>query len=142
MINSVEGFGQIHKYSANTPIIIQFSYYQFMQMGNGEGCGNIELGEGCIDNGEGCIELASFSYVIKYRSGQRNVGPDTFTRAFCSNISAAPCNLEGLLNKLCHPGITRPLHFIRTKNLRYSTTDVKRVVSSCKICAEVKPKFS
>ena len=36
MINSVEGFGQIHKYSANTLIIIQFSYYQFMQMGYGE----------------------------------------------------------------------------------------------------------
>ena len=41
MINSVEGFGQIHKYSANTLIIIQFSYYQFMQMGNGEGCGTV-----------------------------------------------------------------------------------------------------
>ena len=41
MINSVEGFGQIHKYSANTLIIIQFSYYQFMQMGFGEGCGTV-----------------------------------------------------------------------------------------------------
>ena len=39
-------------------------------------------------------------------------------------------------------GVTRLLHFVRTKNLPYSTTDVKRVVSSCKICAEVKPKFS
>ena len=88
------------------------------------------------------IELASFSYIIKYRPGQRNVGPDTFTRAFCSNISAAPCNLEGLHNKLCHPAVTRLLHFVRTKNLPYSTIDVKRVVSSCKICAEVKPKFN
>ena len=88
------------------------------------------------------IELASFSYVIKYRPRQRNVGPDTFTRTFCSNICAALCNFEGLHNKLCHPGVTRLLHFVRTKNLPYSTADVKRVVSSYKVCAEVKPKFS
>ena len=88
------------------------------------------------------IELVSFFYVIKCRPGQRNVGPDTFTRAFCSNISAAPCNLEGLHNKLCHPRVTRLLHFVCTKNLPYCTTDVKRFVISCKICAEVNPKFS
>ena len=29
------------------------------------------------------IELASFSYTIKYRSGKQNTGPDTFSRAFC-----------------------------------------------------------
>ena len=33
------------------------------------------------------------------------------------------------------------LHFVRTKILPFSTTDVKRVVASCKICAEVKPVF-
>ena len=88
------------------------------------------------------FEKEATTEVIKCCPGQRNVGPDTFTRAFCSNISAAPCNLEGLHNKLYHPGVTRLLHFVRTKNLPYCTTDVKRVVSSCKICAEVKPKFS
>ena len=31
------------------------------------------------------------------------------------------------------------LHFVGTKNLPFSTTDVKRVVASCKTCAEVKP---
>ena len=33
------------------------------------------------------------------------------------------------------------LHFVRTKNLPFSTTEVKRVVSTCKVCAEVKPVF-
>ena len=33
------------------------------------------------------------------------------------------------------------LHFIRCKNMPFSTTDVKRVVSSCKICARIKPLF-
>ena len=43
--------------------------------------------------------------------------------------------------KICHPRMTRMLHFVKTKNLPFSTTDVKRVVASCKICAEVKPVF-
>ena len=33
------------------------------------------------------------------------------------------------------------LHFVRIKKLPFSTTDVKRVVASCKTCAEVKPIF-
>ena len=37
--------------------------------------------------------------------------------------------------------MTRMLHFVKTKTLPFSTTDVKRVVASCKICAEVKPVF-
>jgi len=34
----------------------------------------------------------------------------------------------------------RSVH-VRSKNLPYSTTDVRRIVSNCKICAEVKPWF-
>ena len=33
------------------------------------------------------------------------------------------------------------LHFVRSKNLAFSTSDMKRVFSSCKICAKVKPQF-
>ena len=32
------------------------------------------------------IELRSFSYIIKYRPGKQNTGPDTFSRAFCSSV--------------------------------------------------------
>ena len=33
------------------------------------------------------------------------------------------------------------LHFVRTKNLPFSTSDVKNAVSSCKVCTEIKPRF-
>ena len=87
------------------------------------------------------MELALFSYVIKYRSGQRNVGPDLFTRALCT-VSALTLNtLQDLHKNLCHPGISRLLHFARTKNLPFSTTDVQRVTSQSKMCAKVKHTF-
>ena len=86
------------------------------------------------------IELASLSYTIKYRSGKQNTGPDTFSRAFCSSI-ASQSPFEELHNNLCHPGISRLLHFVRAKNLLFSTTDVKRVVNFRLICAEIKPQF-
>jgi len=87
------------------------------------------------------VELAAFSHVIKYRPGQQNTGPDALTRALCSTISA-PNSLEQLHKELCHPGVTPLLHFVRAKNLPFSTTSVKAVVSSCMICAEVKPRFT
>ena len=86
------------------------------------------------------MELASYSYDIKYRPGKRNVGPDTLSRAFCSSLTQSSL-LEDIHNNLCHSGVTRLLHFVRTKNLPFSTSDVQRVVSSCKICAELKPQF-
>ena len=78
------------------------------------------------------IELASFSYTIKYRPSKQNTGPDTFSKAFCSSI-ALQSSLEKLHNNLCRPGISRLLHFVRAKNLPFSTTDVKRIVNSCPI---------
>ena len=42
---------------------------------------------------------------------------------------------------LCHPGVTRLLHYVKSKNLPYSTDDIKNACSSCKTCAELKPKF-
>ena len=86
------------------------------------------------------VELAAFSYVTKYRPGQQNTGPDALTRAHTSTMSTF--DSLGLLHKeLCYPGVTRLLHFVRAKNLPFSTTDVKAVVSICKTCAEVKPQF-
>ena len=62
------------------------------------------------------VELASLSYIIKYRPGQQNVGPDSFSRAFCSSTHPE-CALNELHTGLCHPGVTRMLHFVRSKNL-------------------------
>ncbi|XP_046863329.1 uncharacterized protein LOC124457082 [Xenia sp. Carnegie-2017] len=70
------------------------------------------------------LELASFSYTIKYRPGKDNAAPDSFTRAFSASIPAA--SLTEIHAALRHPGVTRMLHFIRSKNLPYSTEEVKR----------------
>ena len=71
------------------------------------------------------MELAFFSYVLQYRPRQQNVGPDTFTRAVFATNSDSLSSLQDLHEKLCHPAITQMLHFVRTKNLLFSTTDVK-----------------
>ena len=85
------------------------------------------------------LELASFSYTVKYRPGKDNVAPDSFTHAFIASVSTS--NLTEIHNGLGHPGVTRMLHFIRSKNMPFSTEDVKKTCSTCRICAELKPQF-
>ncbi len=84
------------------------------------------------------LELASFSYTIQYRPGKQNVAPDTLTRAYCCSVSSMS-NLTDIHDNLCHPGITRLLHFVRSKNLPFPTDDVKKVCATCKVCAQQKP---
>ena len=84
------------------------------------------------------LELAEFSYTIQYREGKDNVVPDSFTRAHCAAVSTS---LEEIHSQLCHPGVIRLLHFVKAKNLPFSTQDVRDICSSCRICAELKPKF-
>ena len=57
----------------------------------------------------------------------------------CANINSI--DLISLHRHLCHPGITRMMHFIRSKNLVYSLEDVKKMTSQCSVCAEVKPQY-
>ena len=85
------------------------------------------------------IEISPLSYSIIYRPGNQNKAPDTLTRAFCSVINDE--SLLGIHQSLCHPGVTRMLHFVKTKNLPYSIDDIKRITSRCRDCAEVKPRF-
>ena len=42
---------------------------------------------------------------------------------------------------LSHPGVTRLYHFVKSKNLPYSIDEVRKVINSCKVCAESKPRF-
>ena len=86
------------------------------------------------------LELASFSYTIKYRPGEQNVVSDALTRAFCCSASSVS-SLSDIHDGLCHPGVTRLLHFVRSKNLPFSTEDVKKTCASCKICASLTPQF-
>ncbi len=50
-------------------------------------------------------------------------------------------SLAELHQALCHPGVTRMFHFVKSQNLPYSMEDVKRMIRSCHICAECKPRF-
>lgn len=86
------------------------------------------------------LELACYSFDIVYRPGKENVLPDALSRATCA--SAAPQDsLYNLHEALCHPGVTRLYHFVRSKNLPYSLDEVKRVTNQCQICAESKPRY-
>ena len=77
------------------------------------------------------LELASFSYTVKCRPRKDNMAPDSFTRARLSEIH----------NGLGHPGVIRMLHFVRSKNMPFSTEVVKKTCFACRICAELKPQF-
>ena len=54
---------------------------------------------------------------------------------------SALIDLKTLHDQLCHPGISRLNHFVRSKNLPYSVEDVKKVTQSYPDCAIIKPRF-
>ena len=86
------------------------------------------------------LELSSFDFDIVYRPGQDNIPADTLSRAsLCSSMDTH--RLAELHDALCHPGVTRMTHFVRCRNLPFSVEDVKRVTSSCRVCAECKPQY-
>ena len=74
------------------------------------------------------VEIACYGFDITYRPGKENVAPDTFTRVICSVMTSD--NLVQLHNSLCHPGITRMAHFVKTKNLPVSIEQIRSVVNS------------
>ena len=49
--------------------------------------------------------------------------------------------LREIHNSLCHPGVTRMYHFIKTRNLPYSVNEVRKMTDTCKVCMELKPRF-
>ena len=87
------------------------------------------------------IELSPFKYDIIYRPGAKNVVADTFSRMTCSHISSNNNSLLNLHISLCHPGVTRMYHLVRSRNLPYSIDDVKNITKSCMTCCEIKPRF-
>ena len=84
------------------------------------------------------IELSAFSFDIIHRPGILNVTADPMSRLHhCASI----IDLRSLHDQLCHPGISRMYHFVRSRNLPFSMEDVKKVVNTCRDCAEIKPNY-
>ena len=84
------------------------------------------------------VELSPYSYNVSYRPGPENVAADTFSRTSCAMSTQSLTRLHDIL---CHPGVTRLFHFVRSKNLPFSIDDVKRVCANCTTCPKVKPNF-
>ena len=88
------------------------------------------------------MELSNYKFDILYRPGRYNAPADAFSRInSCSAIIYSQNQLSEIHSVLCHPGITRLLHFVKTRNLSYSVNDIKKVIDNCKVCMELKPKF-
>ena len=85
-------------------------------------------------------ELSCYCFDIVYRPGAESVPPDTLSRAFCAALPSAEA-LGELHSSLCHPGVTRMFHFVKTRNLPYSIEDVRQMTKACRVCAEHKPQF-
>ena len=64
------------------------------------------------------LDLAPFKYTIEYRPGSRNPAPDALTRAFCASLTTQS-KLVDIHRSLCHPGVTRLLHFVRQRSLPF-----------------------
>ena len=84
------------------------------------------------------LELSEFSFDSVYRPGPQNLAADALSR--CSAAHSLE-HLKQLHNALCHPGVTRFYHFVKSKNLPFSVEDVKNITKSCIHCAETKPRF-
>ena len=79
-------------------------------------------------------ELSCFQFDIVYRPGTDNHVADTLSRNFSASMST---DLTFLHESLCHPGITRMMHFVRSRNLPYSTEEVRKMTNQCQSCAEI-----
>lgn len=86
------------------------------------------------------IELSCFSFDVVYRPGLDNLAADALSRTHCASLNNM-LSIKELHDNLCHPGVVRLLHFVRARNLPFSVDDVKRTVSQCEVCAELKPRF-
>ena len=49
--------------------------------------------------------------------------------------------LLALHKSLCHPGVTRMTHFVRSRNLPHSVEEIHAMTANCQTCSMIKPNF-
>ena len=86
------------------------------------------------------MELSCYSFDIEHTPGVQNIPADTFSRSTCSG-TVNTNKLYHVHDSLCHPGVTRLFHFVKTKNLTYTLEEVREMIKACQTCAENKPHF-
>jgi len=84
------------------------------------------------------LELSQLSYEKNTQLGAENVVLDAFSR-ICASTSNA--SLKDLHQSLGHPGFARLDHFVRQRNLPFSSEESKDVCRYCKTSAEVQPRY-
>ena len=97
------------------------------------------------------LELACYSFDIIYRPGKENAAADTLSRVKPAVRDHQPLNVGGSITSLtdlqalhcnlCHPGITRMTHWVRSKNLPYSVDYIRKITAPCPTYAALKPRF-
>ena len=80
------------------------------------------------------MTLILFTDVVK-----ENISADALSRLNCVTMNLK--KLQDLHNSLCQPEVTRLAHFVKQRNLPFSLDQVRQVVRSCTVCAEIKPQF-
>ena len=71
---------------------------------------------------------------------QENAVADTLPCSICSALSNK-YSLEEIHEGLWHAWVTRLLQYVCSKNLPFSTDEVRKVCNTCQVCAEIKPQF-
>jgi transposase InsO family protein len=86
------------------------------------------------------LELSEYHFDVVYRPGSENAAADALSRVACA-LTSETGQLTVLHKRLCHPGVRRFYHYVRTRNLPNSLAEVRQVVNACATCKELKPRY-
>ena len=84
-------------------------------------------------------KLGNFDYQIEHRPGKLNVVADAQSQV--PSIASFYLDLAKIHQQLGHPGVSRLSHFVRSKNLPFSTEDVKKSVKHVKPVLNLNQSF-